>query len=326
MRRGVRYLLLAVVFILLAGYLLTGVTRVRPGERAVVRRFGRVLEQKPEPGLYVGLPWGMERVDRVPVDLVRHVEFGYRPNEDEPPSGVPNGQLLTGDHNLVNVRIVVNWTLHADRVEDYVAHLDEAGRADRIDALVARAAEAVVAEWVAGRNVDDVLLRGKAELPRWLAGAPARRLEKRLAPYRLGIQIQDATVAYLLPPDEVKDAFDQVTRAQTAIRTKVNEAEQEAERGLREAEAEKYQREQQAAAYAREQELLAKAEADSFRRRLGQYRRLRKDNPDVLASIWWDEMGKALLRLKDDGRIDLLDHHLGADGLTITQFPPLPKK
>ena len=30
---------------LLAAYLLTGVVQVRPGERAVVRRFGRVLEE-----------------------------------------------------------------------------------------------------------------------------------------------------------------------------------------------------------------------------------------------------------------------------------------
>ena len=49
-------------------YLLTGVVEVRRGERAVVRRFGRVLAEQPEPGLWVGLPWGMDRVDRVEVD------------------------------------------------------------------------------------------------------------------------------------------------------------------------------------------------------------------------------------------------------------------
>src|SRR5262249_41668518 len=86
-------------------------------------------------------------------------------------SGTPPGQLLTGDHNLVNVRVVVNYTIDADRVEDFVVQLDGDGGAERVDALVARAAEAEVAEWVAGRTVDDVLLRGKADLPRGLAGA-----------------------------------------------------------------------------------------------------------------------------------------------------------
>ena len=54
--------------------LTAGVVQVRPGERAVVRRFGRVLEHKPEPGLWVGLPWGMDRVDRVAVDRVQSVD------------------------------------------------------------------------------------------------------------------------------------------------------------------------------------------------------------------------------------------------------------
>ena len=70
-----RRLLLYPVVLLLVGYLLTGVTQVRPGERAVVRRFGRVLEQKPEPGLWIGLPWGMDRVDRVPAQE----DTGLRP-------------------------------------------------------------------------------------------------------------------------------------------------------------------------------------------------------------------------------------------------------
>src|SRR5262245_53140269 len=149
MRRYLRYFVAAGLVTLLAAYLLTGVTRVRPGERAVVRRFGRVLEHKPEPGLFVGLPWGMDRVDRVPVDMVRHVEVGYRPNADDDPSSTPPGQLLTGDHNLVNVRVVVNYSIDADRVEDFVVQLDGDGGAERVDALVARAAEAEVAEWVA---------------------------------------------------------------------------------------------------------------------------------------------------------------------------------
>ena len=63
----------ALLLLLFAASLLTGVTEVRPGERAVVRRFGRVLDEKPKPGLWIGLPWGIDRVDRVPVDLARQL-------------------------------------------------------------------------------------------------------------------------------------------------------------------------------------------------------------------------------------------------------------
>src|SRR5438876_7300297 len=106
-----RRLFLYPVVLLLVGYLLTGVTQVRPAERAVVRRFGRVLDEKPEPGLWVGLPWGMDRVDRVPVDMVRRVVVGYQPDEDEGSLTTPAGQMLTGDHNLVNVQVVLNYTV-----------------------------------------------------------------------------------------------------------------------------------------------------------------------------------------------------------------------
>jgi membrane protease subunit HflK len=311
-----RYLLYGGGLLLLAS-LLTGVTQVRPGERAVVRRFGRVLEYKPGPGLYIGLPWGMEQVDRVPIGLVRQVAVGLSPGDgDDSGQTTPPGQLLTGDHNLVNLQVVIDYAVIEDEVEDFVV------QQDRADGLVARAAEAVMAEWVAGRTVDDVLLRGKVELPAHVV----QHTQERIAPYRLGVRIQEASVPHLNPPAEVRNAFDEVTRAQTEIRTRIYEAEQEADRKLREADAEKFRSQRLTAAYAREQRLLAKAEARNFEMRLRQYRLLSQQNPYYLNGVWWDEMSRLYARMRANGRIDLLDHRLAADGLDITQFPPLPKK
>src|SRR5262245_62159002 len=101
-----RYLISAVGLLVLLS-LLTGVTQVQPGEVAVVRRFGRVLEERPRPGLYIGLPWGIDRVDRVAVDRVRRVTVGYA-GESEILDSVPAGQMLTGDHNLVNIQAVID--------------------------------------------------------------------------------------------------------------------------------------------------------------------------------------------------------------------------
>src|SRR4051812_43773049 len=126
-----RYLV-GLAALLALGYALTGVAQVRPGERAVVRRFGRVLEHKPEPGLWVGLPWGMDRVDRVPVDRLQSVTVGYQ--EEAGDQAVPAGQLLTGDHNLVTAQATLYYKVRPEEVEDYVA------QADRVDGLIARAA------------------------------------------------------------------------------------------------------------------------------------------------------------------------------------------
>src|SRR5262249_20917814 len=160
--------------------------------------------------------------------------------------------------------------------------LDAYGDAASIDRSVAAAAESLVAEWIAGRNVDDALLRGKAELPRWLADRPERRLDRRLSPLQLGIEITSATVTHLAPPRQVQDAFDRVTQAQANIRTLTDSAQGQAQRIIRQKESEKFTIVQLAHAYAREQWLQAQAEAASFAKRLRQYQDARSQNPDVL--------------------------------------------
>lgn len=311
---------LIVALVLLAGYLLTGVTQVRPGERAVVRRFGRVLDYKPEPGLYVGLPWGLERVDRVPVDIVRSLDVGYRPEDADlalRDGSTPAGQLLTGDHNLVNVRVVLSYSVNPDQVEDFVINTSE-----RVDALVARAAESALMEWAASRRVDAILTSEKAQLPAWLVQAT----RQRLAPYRLGVTIGSVSVADIGPPDDVKQAFDRVTQAQAAQRTERNNAESRAQLMRRNALSEQVRLEQQAQSYQKDQDEKARADAEVFLKRLEQYRRFRDTNPAYLSGIWYDEMGKLFKQLRQAGRVDMLDSRLGPDGLDITIIPPLPGK
>jgi membrane protease subunit HflK len=307
--------LVAIVFVVgVLLYALTGVVQVLPGELAVVRRFGRVLPYKAEPGLWVGLPWGMDRVDRVAVDRVQSVAVGFR--EDDGTTAMPEGQLLTGDHNLVNVQATLYYKVRPDGAEDYVA------QGDRVEAVLVRAAEAVMGEWVAGRTVDDVLLNGKNDMRAVLAA----RVQDAADGYGLGVQVLDARVGAIAPPDEVKDAFDDVAREQTKIATRRHQADQDAEAKWRRAQAEQFRLEQSAAAYATSTELLARRDAERFLERLRQYRLGVRQNPDYLRQIWDEERGKLFARLRENNQIDLLDHHLGADGLDLMTAPPLPRK
>src|SRR5262249_15611903 len=158
---------------------------------------GRALPEKPGPGLFVGLPWGLDRVQRVPVDRVQAVEVGFVADD---PDGLtmPAGQLLTGDHNLVNVRVTVQYKVRPEEVEAYAA------QADRVAGLLTRAAEAALAEWVAARTIDDVLLNGKTEMREGLAPLTQRRLDA----YGLGVQVHGVQVALIAPPDDVRAAFE----------------------------------------------------------------------------------------------------------------------
>ena len=313
MPRFVVFLLLILILLYTAA---TAVTQVQPGERAVVRRFGRVLPDQPGPGLYIGWPWGIDQVDRVAVGRVRRVSVGFGLGEADADLATPSGQLLTGDHNLVNVSAEIHYTVREDGVEKFFL------QADRADQLVARTAEAVLGEWIAGRNVDEVLLRGKTHLP----GELVAEIQSRMSGYDLGVSVEEASITRLNPPDEVKQAFDQVAQAQTAILTQLNAAHESANRKEREAEAEVYRIERLAAAYSQEQSLQASADAENFAKRLAQYREGAKHNPDYLNVLWLDEMTRMYAQMRATGRIDLLDHHLTGDGLSIVQFPALPKK
>ena len=310
-----RWLLLVAVI----AYMLTGLTQIRSDERGVVRRFGKVVAE-PGPGLWIGWPWGIDRVDTMQVRTVRQLPVGFEPEFETEGGGDVPGQFLTGDQNLVNVKLVVEYAIDEQGLADYVR------QRDITDSALSRAVEATAREWIAGHNVDEVLLAGRAALPQWIMA----RLPDRIEPLQLGIVVQRVSVELLSPPKEVgevsvRDAFEEVNKAQTEIRTRVFQARQESAARLREAEALQLQSRKEAEATRQETLTLAQADADVFVQRLTQYRKLHDSNSNILAAIWWDETSKLFRGMKARGRIDLLDHHLGADGLDITQFVTPPK-
>ena len=151
-------------------------------------------------------------------------------------------------------------------------------------------------------------------------------MQNRLRDCDLGVQIEVASITRLNPPEEVKEAFDRVSQAQNNIQTQVNFADENAQRRLRDAEAEVFRTQRLTAAYVHSQELQARAEAENFLKRLEQYRQLSRANAGYLNALWLDEMARLYARMQSAGRIDLLDHYLTGDGLSILQFPALPRK
>jgi len=313
MLRYVLYLAVLAFLVWTAG---TALTQVRPGERAVIRQFGRILPEKPGPGLYIGWPWGVEQVERESVSSVRRINVGFTGKQESEDDVVPAGQMLTGDHNLVNVQAAIDFKIREADVAKFVLQKDQ------VEAFVARAAETLLAEWIAGRKVDVVLGRGKIDLPRFLH----KHLPVRLEDYELGVEIEQASIEKLEPPEQVKEAFERLTQAQTNMSTQKNQAEEKAGKMKSKMREEIFAIQRQTAAYTNVERINATAEAENFNKRLDEYRRLKAYNPDYLNTLWLDDMTRLYTRMKDAGRIELLDHFLTSEGLTITQFPLLPRK
>jgi membrane protease subunit HflK len=311
-----RYVLLALLLVGLAWTFWSALTQVESGERGVVMRFGRIVDTV-GPGLHVGMPWGIDRVKRVSVDRFREIAIGFTARDsDELDLEIPPGQLLTGDHNLVNIQVVLQYAVDEKEVERFVLYGNEA------DSLVSRAAETVLAEWVASRGVDEVLLRGNAMLPQVL---PAET-QRRVAEYGLGVSIGHASVTSLSAPRQVRDAFEAVTRAQNAIQTEENDARKAADDKWTTAQAYAFMLEKDAAVYADGVKKLAVVEADAFHKRLAVLATMRVGNPNYLATLWLEETTKIYTEMRAGGRLDLLDHRLAGDGIDILQIPPGVRK
>jgi membrane protease subunit HflK len=319
-----RWLLYIVVAAFLFS-LLSGLRTVEPGERAVIERFGRVLKDKPGPGLYVGLPWGIDRVTRVPVQRIRSVTIGYSADtDDESDMTIPAGQLVTGDDNVVNIQVVLNYVVREDEVEKF------AFQQDRAEALLARTAEAVLSQWVATNEVDTVLLKGK--LPKLDEGKKSlrdalvdetqQRLDKN---YDLGIEVQDARVTHLGAPAAVKAAFDEVDQAETKVKTLEHQALAYATFTVGAAKEKAYQIKQAANMFYNQKTTEAQGQAKSFDTWLTLAKKMKANDPYYLKTMWWDQIPELYNILRTNGQIDLLDHRLGANGLDFTIVPP-PKK
>lgn len=129
--------------VLAALVLFLGFYTVGPGERGVVRRFGKELKQT-APGLHFHIPF-MERVDKVNMESVRRVEVGF--NE----AGVLKDEalMLTGDENIVAVQLVVQY-----RVADPSRFLFRLRDPERV---LQSTAEVALRTLVGRTKIDDVM-------------------------------------------------------------------------------------------------------------------------------------------------------------------------
>lgn len=282
---------LLILLLLLVAYGLTGVYQVRPGELAVVRRFGRVLETPGLPGLNVGLPWGLDRVDRIAVDEQRQLEVGFVPVEQPRGDVVPVGQVLTGDNNLVDLRASIYYRVDRDApgaVTSYVLN------AQRLPAILTRATETALAATLASQQVDAVLL-GRA---RNLEPLVQQHLIDTVRTYQLGIVIESVTLTYIQPPAELAEVFRQVNRARTqmeitergalgARQTEISTAQQQARRTLSEAQS-----------AARDRTTRAAAEAASFHALWQQYHAAGPNAENALITLYLKEMQTILARFQ----------------------------
>jgi modulator of FtsH protease HflK len=255
-----------IVGLALAVYFVTGVFTVPANEVAVMRRFGRAVFPVCASGLHFDLPWPFVTLDRVKLNAIRTLSLGDATGEAnaflQPVSTAPT-TFLTGDKNLLQLRIVVQYRISEELLAEWLYASEAPER--RLRLLV----ETTVADLVSRSGVDFVHTQGLAELNNRLLVA----VRQQAARQRLGCDVEQVTIDRAEPPARVKAEFLDVSNARADMARSINEARGYAEQKIAESHADARQLVDSAQRERGAKASAAHGSADRFTKLIDQIRR-----------------------------------------------------
>lgn len=256
-----RKILLGLVLLII---IFTSIKTVGPEEEGVVLYVGQ-YDRTVEPGLHFILPFGIEEMEKIPVQRQLKQEFGFRTVEAGTTTQYSRENygdeslMLTGDLNLANVEWVVQY-----RIVDSYRYLFQVRNADK---ALRDMSESAVRKVVGDRTVNEVLTVGRQEV----ATSVEVLLQRMCDEYENGIRIDQVVLQDVNPPEPVKPSFNAVNEAQQERETLINQAESEYNRVIPRARGEADETIQLAEAYALTRVNEATGEAARFNSLFAEY-------------------------------------------------------
>ena len=270
---------------------------VEAGERGVIQRFGE-YSRISGPGLHFKLPWGIEKVTKVNVELRYKQEFGYRTMSAGVQSRYDTWRrvqyeqvslMLTGDLNCA----VVEWSVQYN-IKDPVEFLFNVRNPET---TLHDMCESIMREIVGDRSVTEVLTMGREEINFEVK----QQLQEVLDQYKSGINITQVICQNVLPPREVKTSFDDVNKAQQEMDKIVQQARAEYNKIIPRAEGQALKTINEAEGYSQERINMAGGDVARFKNLLIEYK---KDPEIMMQRIYLETMEKILPNIKNKVIID----------------------
>ena len=179
-------------------------------QQAVVTTFGKVTSIT-DAGFHFKLPFGIQKVEKVDVNVYQHIELGYRTGSGE--TIVDEASMITGDYNIVNVDFFVEY-----KISDPVRYLYAS---DDPQMILRNLIQSQVRNVVGSSTVDSVLTDGKENIQMQVKSL----VTEILAEYDIGLSLVDVKIQDSEPPtQEVVEAFKAVETAKQQAETVVNDA------------------------------------------------------------------------------------------------------
>ncbi len=285
--QGNKSILIIGIIVLVILWGASGIYTVGPDQQAAVRMFGKFQSLETN-GLHWWWPSPIGQKDVVVTTATRQLELGFRSEGEEITQSVPYESLMiTGDENLVDVQAVIQYKI--SDLRNYLFSVDDPGEEDRNvepgkpDGVTLRdIAETAVRQVVGKRNIDDVLTTQKAEVQ----DEVLTKMRQLNSDYNSGLEIIAVRLQNVNPPVQVKDAFDDVTRAREERDRIINLADAYKESEIPRARGEAAKITEAAEAFKQGRIARAEGEAQGFVKLLEAYEK----SPDVTRQRLYLEM------------------------------------
>lgn len=219
LQRGLVFVAFGGVFAVLG--VLTSMYTIEPEEKAVILRFGRYAATE-GPGLHFKLPFGVDRIIKVPTERILQEEFGFRSSavkgtrtEYEDKAFDEESLMLTGDLNVADVEWIVQYKIAEP--QKYLFNTRDVRKNLRDVSL------SVVRRVIGDRRVSEVLTTGRVEI----AEEAHRLMQEVLDHYDMGVRIVTLKLQDVNPPESVRPAFNEVNAAKQEQEKVINQAERQ---------------------------------------------------------------------------------------------------
>jgi len=266
-----------VALVLLLAWLAVGVYIVDPAEQGVVTRFGK-YERTEGAGPH-WLPYFIEDVEKVNVQLVRNAEIGFRSAGGSRGSVGNESLMLTQDENIIDVKFAVQY-----RVKDAKNYLFNVVDPDL---TLRQATESAVREVVGKSTMDFVITEGRSAV----AASAKDLIQGILDHYGAGLAITSVNMQDAQPPSQVQEAFNDAVKAREDEARLRNEAEAYANDITPKSRGDADAMREQASAYKQRVVSLAEGETSRFLDILAEY----KKAPEVTRQrLYLDAMEQVL--------------------------------
>ena len=193
-----------------------GIYSLNSGEEAVVTRFGSHIKTESIAGLKFKIPL-VDAAHIVNVDGVRRMDFGAELRNGVYVSKPEEALMLTGELSQVNGLVNADWVIQY-RISNSYNYLF---KVDNPEATLRSVTQAAYRRVVAHYPLDAILTDRKDDMQREIM----RELQDICNKYEMGVEITAVQLQDATPPEEVREAFLDVTRSLEDRIARSNEAE-----------------------------------------------------------------------------------------------------